>query len=220
MPTNEAFDIYDAQGNPLGTATRADVHREGYWHRTFHCWVVHPRWNGEPSVLLQLRHKTKDTYPDKLDISAAGHLLAGEHVPDGIRELKEELGLDTAFDELIDCGMSAAESMVPGQWTDREFNHIFVYECDKPLREYAFQRSEIAGLFFVSLRDFKRLVAGEAATIAARGIVVNEDETDVADEDRTIGLDDLTPNSAAYYERLFAGIERIAPAAGTGRETP
>lgn len=208
MPTNEAFDIFDAHGNPLGTAARADVHREGYWHRTFHCWVVHPAWNGKPSLLLQLRHRTKDTYPDKLDISAAGHLLAGESVPDGIRELKEELGLDVAFADLIDCGMSAEESVVPGQWIDREFNFIFVYECDKPLREYAFQRSEIAGLFFVGLRDFKRLVAGEAETIAAAGIVLNEAGTDVAEEERTIALDDLTPNSAAYYERLFAGIAR------------
>ncbi|WNQ12825.1 NUDIX domain-containing protein [Paenibacillus aurantius] len=52
---------------------------------------------GEPCLLLQRRHPGKDTYPGLFDITAAGHLEAGENVSDGIRELKEELGTDLFF---------------------------------------------------------------------------------------------------------------------------
>jgi hypothetical protein len=36
----ERLDIYDENGVHLGDAARSVVHAEGYWHRTFHCWIV------------------------------------------------------------------------------------------------------------------------------------------------------------------------------------
>jgi hypothetical protein len=59
----EQLKIFDENRNPIGVASREDVHRLGYWHETFHCWFV--------------------------DITAAGHLMADESVEDGVREIKE-----------------------------------------------------------------------------------------------------------------------------------
>ena len=67
----EYFDVLDENGNKTGeTKLRSEVHRDGDWHRTVHIWV----FNRQGEVLLQRRCATKDSYPNMLDISCAGHL--------------------------------------------------------------------------------------------------------------------------------------------------
>ena len=68
---------------------REEIHRLGYWHETFHCWFV-KKVHNEWMIYFQLRSKEKADYPLLLDITAAGHLLAGETINDGIREIDEE----------------------------------------------------------------------------------------------------------------------------------
>lgn len=83
--TPERFDIYDDQQNWIGTSLRSEVHAKGYWHRSFHCWIV--RDEGEQRrVLFQRRRDIKDTFPGCYDITAAGHLTAGEQLQDASRE--------------------------------------------------------------------------------------------------------------------------------------
>ncbi|CAM5275178.1 NUDIX hydrolase OS=Lysinibacillus sphaericus OX=1421 GN=LS41612_02185 PE=4 SV=1 [Lysinibacillus sphaericus] len=45
-------------------------------------------------IYFQIRSGQKKDYPGLLDITAAGHLLAVETVEAGIREVKEELGVN------------------------------------------------------------------------------------------------------------------------------
>lgn len=67
---DELFDIYDEQLRPLGTATRAETHAKGYWHRSFHCWLTRREGNRR-FVRFQLRQAGKDTNPGCYDITAA-----------------------------------------------------------------------------------------------------------------------------------------------------
>ena len=90
---SELFDIYDEGWNHIGVKARADVHRDGDWHQVFHCWVIGRGSGGDGYVVLQKRGPNQDTYPGKIDISAAGHFEAGETRRDGVREIAEELGL-------------------------------------------------------------------------------------------------------------------------------
>src|SRR5215510_7041074 len=100
----EIFDIYDENMRHIGTKERSAVHRDGDWHKTFHAWVIFRDERGD-WVLLQKRSADKDTFPNLLDISAAGHYSAGETMQDGLRELHEELGLTEAkFEDLIPLG--------------------------------------------------------------------------------------------------------------------
>lgn len=90
---DELIDIFDENMNLLGTALKSQAHREGLWHKTFHCWLARKNDEGRVMVWLQLRNKDKSIYPDMLDVSAAGHVKSGEEVKDGYREVTEELGL-------------------------------------------------------------------------------------------------------------------------------
>ncbi|MEF3312828.1 NUDIX domain-containing protein [Paenibacillus sp. GYB004] len=202
---HEVFDIFDEQMNIIGTATRADTHKNGYWHQTFHCWIVTPSSEG-PCLLLQKRHPGKDTHPDKYDITSAGHLLAGETVEDGVRELEEELGLRVRFDELIPIGTIPVEIRYR-DLIDREFYHTFLYGCIQPLEAYTLQPDEVVGLVKVLAADASRLFEGEIDSIGASGIETGADghPREVA---RQLSRDDFVPHGAAYYRHILGAVRR------------
>ncbi|WP_332310344.1 hypothetical protein [Metabacillus litoralis] len=101
---NELLKIFDDDRNQIGIASREDVHKFGYWHEAFHCWFI-SKVRDTYYLYLQLRSATKKDYPNLLDITAAGHLLANETVQDGVREIKEEVGIYISFHELIPLGI-------------------------------------------------------------------------------------------------------------------
>ncbi len=128
---SEIFDYYDEQMNYIGTTSREEVHRLGLWHQTFHCWVMHKR-EDRIYVWFQLRQSDKDTYPGFFDITAAGHLSAGETIREGARELEEELGIRASFSDLFKLGeyRDQLEGQVRGaSFIDRELSHVFGYVC-------------------------------------------------------------------------------------------
>ena len=102
----EMLDIVDENGLPTGQAVpRTVAHAEGLRHRTSHVWIVRKK-NGAVQVLLQMRCAAKDSYPGCYDISSAGHIPAGaEFVGSALRELKEELGVTAAPQDLHECGL-------------------------------------------------------------------------------------------------------------------
>ena len=51
----EMLDIYDEEGRHIGVKERGSVHRDGDWHRVFHCWVVQRDACGRDLVLFQRR---------------------------------------------------------------------------------------------------------------------------------------------------------------------
>ena len=92
---DEYFDIYDTQGNHVGTAPRRVCHGDPRLiHRTAHVVVIHPETG---FVLLQKRSMSKDIQPGKWDTAVGGHLALGESYEEGAkRELAEELGVTDA----------------------------------------------------------------------------------------------------------------------------
>lgn len=98
----ELFDIVDENGEPTGVIKeRSKVHADGDLHRTSHVWIVKDNLKGGLDILLQKRSQDKDSFPGCYDISSAGHIPAGAgYIDSAIRELKEELGIDAAVEEL------------------------------------------------------------------------------------------------------------------------
>ena len=123
---DELFDVCDSLGRPLGLRKRrADVHRDGHWHRSLHCWVVGQYEDGTPYMIFQRRSEAKDTSPGKLDATVGGHLAAGESVEDALRETQEEIGLELSMDDLLPLGVRQAASDVEPGVRDYEVQYVF-----------------------------------------------------------------------------------------------
>ncbi|MCM3699360.1 NUDIX domain-containing protein [Paenibacillus macerans] len=209
MNETEYFDVFTPDGIKIGKEARSVVHAKGLWHQTFHCWIWKQSPEG-PYLLFQLRHKNKDVFPSLLDISCAGHLQAGEDVPDGVRELEEELGIAVAIDELTYLREVAQEHIVPPQIIDREFNHVFIYECGRDLQDYRIQTEEISGLFWVRLSDFQQLLCGNTESLSSDGILVDEVNGATISLTKTWSIGDFTPATPEYYELLFTKMKELA----------
>ena len=69
----EYIDICDSEGNLIGEKKiKEEVYKHGLWHKSAHVWVI----NSEKEVLIQKRSPFVYNYPNKWDISAAGHVSA------------------------------------------------------------------------------------------------------------------------------------------------
>ena len=162
MRVDELLDILDESGRPTGEVLeKSEAHRLGLWHRCFHCWICGSDAAG-PYLLLQRRAAAKDTWPGYLDITAAGHLSAGEKTLDGLREIEEELGLQVNPDRLVPLGTIKIEQQLPTGY-DRELHEIFLLRDDTPPEKLHLQKEEVESVFRLNLDDVKTLYAtGEA----------------------------------------------------------
>jgi isopentenyldiphosphate isomerase len=143
----EYLDIVDESGEPTGeTVEREDAHRLGIRHCTAHVWLFRAR-NGKAQLLLQKRSLNKDSYPGCLDISSAGHIPTGDgYVKSALRELKEELGVDAAPEELVFCGTRCFElrEMFHGrEFWENQVSKVYALHRDMEESDFTVQSSEV-----------------------------------------------------------------------------
>ena len=203
----EQLDIFDEAGQHIGVEARSEVHRLGLWHQTFHCWIYRVV-EGQIEILFQKRHPQKDTCPNLLDITSAGHLLASEQPSEGVRELYEELGLSVRFEQLSEIGMIRDVMSSPGI-IDKEMCHTFVFECEQPLDDYVLQQEEVTGLLWVRLEPLEQLFNGALTEVTAAGFLVDENGSAI-DTECKVTQTDFVPHEAHYYEQVFMAIKRLA----------
>jgi len=150
--------IFDDNRNQIGVATREEVHRSGYWHEAFHCWFI-SREEEKDYIYLQLRSDIKKDYPNMLDITAAGHILAHETVLDGIREIKEEIGIEVCINELESLGV--VDYIVEKKnFIDKELANVFLYSYKNTFEDFKLQEEEVSGIFKAEFDDFFELWQG------------------------------------------------------------
>ena len=204
---DELIDIFDEDMNLLGTAMKSQAHREGLWHKTFHCWLVQKLENGKVMLWLQLRNPDKDIFPNKFDISAAGHIKAGEEVKDGYREVKEELGLNFDKDDIVKL-FTSKEVYESGNIKNREFQMVYVAMVSGSPYKAVLQPEEVAGLYEVDIDEFAKLMADQADSVEIKGVKRNSDSSYTL-EYRKIVKDDIAPHSKHYYDKALEMIKRF-----------
>lgn len=201
---SEILDIYDAKMNHIGTASREEVHKLGYWHQTFHCWIIRSE-NEKKYVIFQIRDKEKNVAPNKLDITAAGHLKAGETKEDGLRELEEELGVRAKIENLHYLGIRITASENSKQ-INKEFAQVYMLHDDTPINKYTLQEGEVAGLVQIELLDGLRLCSHEVDSVPCMVFRPNKDGVHV--EQSTVEFGQFIPRIDSYYYKVFIMAER------------
>ncbi len=172
MSGSELLAAFDDDGIPLGALPRDEVHRLGHWHEVFHCLVVAHR-AGEPYAVLQRRSANKRAFPNLLDISAGGHILADETLADGVRELHEELGITPNLDDLTSLGQfRIADTDPASEGKNREIIHAFLFLDDRDLGAYAPDPVELDGVAETKLSELIAVFTepGSLAEVTERSI--------------------------------------------------
>ena len=203
----ERLRIFDEQYNEIGSLPRKEVHKQGHWHETFHCWFVR-RENNQTFLTLQLRSKMKKDFPNLLDITAAGHLLDTESVQDGVREIEEEIGIKVNMKDLIPVGRIKNEWLL-NQFMDREFCHVYLYVTSLENEQYTLQEEEVCGMFHASLEDLQALYKGETSEIEVKGFTLAEDGRR---SERVISVrkESFVPHGNKYMQTLFKAVEALS----------
>jgi isopentenyldiphosphate isomerase len=151
----ELIDIIGPDGKPLSmTAPRSEVHRKGLWHRTVHIWVL----NNRKELLLQKRSGNKESFPGLWDISAAGHISAGDSSKRAaLRELEEELGVQAREEELIFLFTIKGHYEDPSKpFIDNELSDVFLMKADIRIQDIVVERDEVDEVKYSAVDELKR----------------------------------------------------------------
>lgn len=209
-PGVEHLDVVDEVGRYLRTAPRDEVHERGEWHCVFHCQIVTLR-DGVPTAVLQQRSPSKAAFPGLIDISAAGHLAAGEAPLDGVRELEEELGVTAAGADLVPLGVRRlADDSGEGR-LNCELTSVYLLRDDRPLTDYVLALDEVEAVLDVPIADLLALFGG-ARSISVQGVssAGHPDAREIALE---VSLDDFVPSSE-YWVVLMVMAQRFLAGQG------
>ena len=136
----EMFDVLTENGlftNQI--VNRETCHKDGLWHKAVVVFII----NSKNQVLLQKRSATKKLWPNLWDISAGGHVSAGEFGYQAvIREAKEEIGIDIDKGDLLFIG-SVRSSNMKSNIINNHFNEFFVLNKDIDVSQLKLQAEEV-----------------------------------------------------------------------------
>lgn len=201
---SELFDVVRANGTPTGQVkTRADVHRDGDWHRSVHVWVAGISDKG-PFLLLQRRSLKKDTWAGRLDATVGGHYRHGESLDDALREVEEEIGVPVEQCDLRRLGIRWCASEEEAGVLDREIQDLFLLQDDRPLGSYSPNPDELAALVRVPIDGLLELFSNGTDEVIALSLRQGDSEP----SEITITRDDFIPALDNYFYRVAIAIKR------------
>lgn len=170
----EPLPLVDAAGRGLGTvAPRWLCHVLGLRHRCAEVLLVWQSPGIGQSLVLQIRNWDRDDSPGCVDISAGGHLTAGDTSPEEAAraEMLQETGL-TAADlerplEYV-AGYAMDEERASEGFFNSEWRDVYLATV-RPERFGAmrFADGEVAGIVVVPLTGARRLLAQETIPLAS-----------------------------------------------------
>jgi len=203
------LDVIDsATGEILEQRTREEVHELGLWHRVFHCLIVRP---SAGTIILQERSVAKKAFPGKLDLSATGHLEAGETPEDGIRELHEELGADISADQLVPIGVRMLSDTSGEGHRNNERVHLFFAADNRPIDAYRPFAGEVSSLVEIDADSFAALLSDKGDQSCTRWIPGQEPApSTIARSDLVADADGHWSLLAVLAQRFLAGETTLA----------
>lgn len=157
MHHQERVDLLNDDGKPLGRSEFRNIaHSKGLWHRTVHIWIRNLR--GE--LLLQQRSVKKETFPGLWDISAAGHITAGDSsIFAAVREVHEELGISIIGSNLKHLFTIRHEYVSPdSNFKDREFSDVYLLASPIEEHQISPDPEEVSGVAFFEINRLKNML--------------------------------------------------------------
>lgn len=148
---NEPLDVYDDQGRPTGhILPRQEVHQQELWHAIAIVWV----YNSQGEVLLQHRAADRNVFPNTWDVSATGHVRAGDSViASAVHQLREGLGIQVKPSEITEIGRVKDSFPLTTGEVHNEHATVYLVHRDINLERVELQSSDVDGARWMNLRD-------------------------------------------------------------------
>jgi hypothetical protein len=137
------------------------------WLGSFHLWIVQTK--PFHSLLFQERSQAS-TFAGKLDITAAGHLKAGETAKDGLREVKEEIGKNYKLSDLTYLGRKIFVGIDKKVGNIHTISSVYMLKDNSPLNTFKLQKLELSGLCRIRIDDLINVFTHKDYTFQARCI--------------------------------------------------
>ena len=158
---DELFDILDETGKPTGkTISREEAHKNGIVHGASHVYIYKTDENNKIYILLQRRSKNKDSFPNCLDTSSAGHMEAGMNFKEtALKELEEELGLKVKASELkkgFQRRVSQINTFHGSTFNNQEINIIYFLKKDIEISKLKLQEEEVSEVIWMDAEEIKK----------------------------------------------------------------
>ena len=151
----EYFDVLNEKGDYTGKIeSREKCHKDGLWHKAVVVFII----NSKKQVLLQKRSANKKTWPNMWDITAGGHVLAGEFGFQAIiRECKEELGIELNKNDLTFIGATCSTN-VKGDIVNNHFNEYYIANKNVDESQLKLQEDEVSEVKWIDKDEIIRRV--------------------------------------------------------------
>lgn len=151
------WQLYNEDGSPkVGQgATKDEAFSKGLLHGSSHVWIWRRNDRNGVEVLLQKRAATKRTWPNRLDISAAGHIDLGEDpLTAAVREAREEIGLTIKPEALQEIAVREAYAVAERGEIENEIVWVYLYEIAGDIK-LSVSEDEVASIVWKKLEDFE-----------------------------------------------------------------
>lgn len=152
----EKFDVLDENGlHTNRIESRQYCHEHGLYHKAVVLFII----NSNNEVLLQKRSSNKKLWPNMWDISAGGHVLAGEYgFEAAIREAEEELGIDNIKRENMLFLESCISHIKKGNIIDNMLNEYYIIHKDLDIKELTLQTEEVSEVKWFKVEEISKML--------------------------------------------------------------
>ena len=156
----EMLEIVNESGFFTGEqVSRKTAHKDGILHAASHVFI-YKFVDNKIYILLQRRSSTKDSFPNCLDISSAGHCSAGEDYDStALKELEEELGLKIDIDALKFAfyqKINNVDEFYGEKFIDNEVNKVYILKQDIDVNEIKLQKEEISEVVWMDTSNIQK----------------------------------------------------------------
>lgn len=148
---NELLCVVDKNDNIIKPAPRSEVHKSQMWHRGVHIFL----YDSKGRMLVQLRSKEKDKYPNTLDCISEHNLFGESYEGAARRGVTEELGITPKLRFLVHFRMI---------YGPQDYMICKLFECRH--KGKIRPNKEMSGIYFFSTDELKKIIKKEPSKLA------------------------------------------------------
>lgn len=181
--------------------SREQAYQDGDWISTFNLWIV--TRTPEPAVIYQQRSPNSTWAPSLLDVTAGGHLQAGEKLTDGLREVDEELGKHYEPKDVVYLGRKLYVGFNTNGTSHNNVVHVYMVEDNAPPLTYRLEEAEVYAICVCPVRELLAAHRDPSYSFEVKALTATGKEIDIS-----VGKASFPENWDDYHHKIAILVDR------------